>query len=171
MAVTLTDIAVSLKGRFLMLGKCDAELSTLKAAGWSGVAASQSWGALKDDDYYGSVTFIDGMLHYSAQFTQTMQGTWVKPVTPQEIMDQFGDPKFDLVLINVEMMTRYLWYLPQIQDHLPRYYVISDDGHSEDAIQHAKDRGYWVHRAGEWLIMRHRRAGEAEILTEAEKKA
>jgi hypothetical protein len=67
------------------------------------------------------------------------------------------------------MFTRLLWYSPQLQDHLPRYYFLKDDGHNENVIEQAKDRGYHAIHEGEWLIFQHRRAHEKEILTEQEK--
>jgi hypothetical protein len=158
-------------GNFLMLGKCDDELHQLEGLGWKGICVvpPRTFTTLNDEQYYGNITYIEALLSNDSHFTRVMEGYWVKPLTIEDIFRQYGSWRFDLIIIKVEMMTRYLWYDKTTQDHLPRWYLIEEDGHNEGVIKVAQDRGYDVYRDGDWLIMRHNRAAEDELLTEAEK--
>ena len=167
----LSEIVKERKGRFLMLGYCADALGLLKVARWTGLAVCPNWGKLSDDDYYGEITYIDGQLYQENHFQRNMDGVWFKPLTVQDVFMQWGGWYFDIILIDVPMFTRLLWYTPQLQDHLPRYYILKDDGHNAALMDQAKDRGYFCFLDGEWLVLRHRRAMEDEILTEKEKRA
>lgn len=140
--------------RFLMLGKCDKELSMLRAKGCEGVAVNAVAGDLSDDDYYGKITFIDGALSHETHFQRLMSGKWTKPMTVQDIFDQWGGFRYDLIIIDVPMLTRVLWYSAQILAHMPRYHVLREDGHNEMVIDRAKGLGYAATEIEDgWLLL------------------
>jgi hypothetical protein len=145
-------------GRFLMLGYCGNELAHLIQAKWRGIAVVPigRWGekSLEDSDYYGDIQYIEALLSNDSHFTRVMQGYWVKPLTAKDIFDQFGGERFDLIIIKVPMMTRYLWYSEQIQVHMPKYHLIEEDGHNEAVLTKASELGYATRIIeGEWLLM------------------
>lgn len=145
-------------GRFLMLGHCRPELEDLIKAKWKGLAIvpTGTWGAnsLTDDEYYGDVTYIEANLSNDPHFSRLMQGYWVKPLTVRDIFDQYGGEKFDLIMIDVPMLTRLLWYSEQVQVHMPKFHVIREDGHNEAVRVKAAELGYAVRDLeGDWLLM------------------
>lgn len=155
--MNLSDL-LSTPGRFLMLGKCDAELAKLAEAKWSGICVVPpgTWGEkqLSDDQYYGNVAYIEAQLGGDSHFTRRMEGYWVKPLTVREIFDQYGSDKFNIIIINVPMMSRQLWESQQVQVHMPRYHLIPEDGHNEAVVEVAKHMGYGSRVIeGDWLLM------------------
>ena len=167
----LSEIVKTFKGRFLMLGKCDAEIAAFKAEKWSGIVVAPNWAQLNDEDYYSEISYLEGHLYQEAHFQRDVRGIWLKPLMVEDIFAQWGDKRFDIIVIDVPSLTHTLWFLDCIQEHLPRFYVIKNDGYNDPVIARAKDRGYWVLFDDDWIIMRHRRAAEESILTEKEKGA
>jgi len=151
--VKLSELVFS-STRFLMLGKCDKELQLFREMGCEGIAVNAAPGDLSDEDYYGRITFIDGNLNHEAHFTRLMNGKWVKPLTVKDIFDQWGDKKYNLIMIDVPMLTRYLWYSEQIQVHMPKYHLLREDGHNEAVVEKAKQLGYAaIVIEGDWLLL------------------
>lgn len=156
--MNLQDILNIHQGRFLMLGMCPDELKTLKAAKWPGIVVCPegTFGAkgLSDDDYYGDILYIEGHLSHETHFVRTMGGFWNKPLTVKEVFFQWGAYKFDLIMIDVPMQTRILWYSDQIQVHMPKYHMLKDDGHNEGVIDQARTLHYNADKMeGDWLLL------------------
>ena len=137
-----------------MLGKCEPEPEILKKAKWQGLAVASQWGTLDDDDYYGDIKYVEGPLSTDPHFTRMMQGTWMKPITTRDIFDQWGSERFTLIIIDVEMLTRLLWYGDQVQVHMPKMHLIREDGHNEGVRIKATELGYACRvLEGDWLLM------------------
>lgn len=141
-----------------MLGHCKPELEHLIKAKWNGIviAPTGTWGSnsLSDEEYYGDVTYIEAQLSNDAHFSRLMQGYWIKPLTVRDIFDQYGGEKFNLILIDVPMLTRLLWYSVQVQVHMPKFHCIREDGHNEGVCIKASELGYAVAKLeGGWLLM------------------
>jgi hypothetical protein len=141
-----------------MFGDCEKELGKLVEAKWKGVAVCPigTWGnaSLTDEEYYSDVTYIEAHLSNDPHFTRLVNGYWLKPLTAKDIFDQFGGERFDLIIIDVPMLTRYLWYSDQVQVHMPKYHLIREDGHNEAVVTKAAELGYATRIIeGEWLLM------------------
>jgi hypothetical protein len=155
--VTFSEL-ITIPGRFLVLGNCEKELTQLIENKWCGIAVlpPNTWGSnsLPDEEYYGDVQYIEAHLSNDSHFTRLMQGYWIKPLTVRDIFDAYGAARFDLIIIDVPMMTRNLWYSDQVQVHMPKCHLIREDGHNEAVIKKAHELGYASRVIeGEWLLI------------------
>jgi hypothetical protein len=156
--MTLDDI-VRAKGRFLYMGDRGRVLDALRNAGWEGVSINPpgSWGnsPLPDEEYYGGIRYVEAVLSVESHFLRLLEGYWVRAVTIREVFDQWGSPQFDLICITDQMNGRALWNTEQIQLHLPKWYVLPDDGNNAEVVEHAHKRGYSSKRIdGQLLVLR-----------------
>lgn len=157
MALNISQ-TLNAKGTFLMLGHCPKELRQLRALGWKGIcvvpAGTFGEKPMDDDAYYGDVVFVEAHLSHDPHFVRTTQGYWVKPLTVRDVFDQYGSQRFSLIVIDVPMMTRDLWYSEQVQVHMPKYHLVREDGHNEEVMKRATELGYATRTVeGDWLLM------------------
>lgn len=152
----MIEAILSRPGRFLIIGDCFKEFTVLEQAGWKGLVffpERKFTGPLSDDLFYSESKFFSVAFSQDSHFVRTMDGYWVKGVSPVDIFDQFGGEKFDLILIDVPMMTRLLWESPPVQVHMPRYHMLRDDGHNTGTRKQAAELGYSVIEDGkDWLV-------------------
>jgi hypothetical protein len=145
-------------GHFLMLGFDESLYEALRDRDWTGIIASNpgSHGMLDKRDLDGKVTFIEGWINHTPDFQRRLDGLWVKPTTVDDIMHQWGDKRFDMIVICVPMMVRELWQTDKVQAHLPKDYLLKDDGWNQPTIAKARDRGYnQLNADNGWLLLRH----------------
>lgn len=74
-------------------------------------------------------------------FIRMMDGHWVKAVTVKDVFDRFPGP-YGIIHCDYEGMNRAIWWTDQVQDALPKAYVIPEDGHNEDVREKGRSRGY-----------------------------
>lgn len=108
------------------------------------------------------ITIFDGKEKYTvnvclgpdAHFVKLLDGYWVRQVTIAEVFVRWPGP-YDIIDIRNTGRNRDLWHSDQIQAALPHVYVINEDGHNEDVVRNARERGYRCYIIGDVLIMRH----------------
>lgn len=108
------------------------------------------------------INIFDGKENYAVNvalgpdphFVKVLDGYWVRQVTIHEVFTRWPGP-YDLIDIRNTGRNRDLWYSEQVQAALPHVYVIGEDGHNEEVVKYARDRGYRCYILGDALIMRH----------------
>ena len=135
------------KKHFLWMGD-PVGIGSFLEQGWDGVHVSENPGHAK------SLTSIRAEVGVDPHFLQMLSGEWVRTVTPSEIINQFPGP-YELIWIDIPERNRMLWYSHTIQEALPFIYVIPEDGHNEDVVNAARNRGYGRYIAEDRLILTH----------------
>lgn len=137
-------------GKFLMLGAWVDTCHSLIETGWSGVHV----GSDARNSVRGGLESIKAELGIDPHFIKLLEGYHVRSVTMQEIINQFPGP-YDLIWLNMEEKNRMLWYTRQVQDAIPKIYMMPEDGHNEDVVTMAVDRGYCSTVVEDWLALVH----------------
>lgn len=136
-------------GRFLALGDWHPVLEQLLNLGWIGTHVGYDAKRIHD-----SLESLCCEIGPDNHFLRMLEGYWVKCCTVEEVFNQFCGP-YDLIWLDVPEKNRMLWYIRQIQDSRPRFYVMPEDQHNENVVKVGKDRGYWNAVVEDRLVLVH----------------
>lgn len=145
------------KGRFLMLGYDEVLFHLLRERGWTGIVVfppGTFQRPLSERDFDGEIMLIEGWLQPEGHIVRMMDGVWIKPITVEDIFNQFGAEPFSLIAISETMIIRKLWETPQVQVHMPRFHLLKDDGWNQPVVAKAPTLGYsTMGLEGGWLLL------------------
>lgn len=148
----LFDILREKSGRALLYGRAvHWFVARMLAFGWSGYWFLHHRPTAK----YAGVEIVEAHIGPDSKFVKTIYGHWVRSVTVDEIFSQFGGEVFDLIGAVGSGCDREIWWSDQVQAALPKVYLLEEDGHNEEVIRHAIDRGYKATICNEMLLLVH----------------
>ena len=137
---------------YLFFGASRDELvPTLGKQGWVGIRTVNK----PDSEVYNHETLIVATIATDPRIIKTLSKWWTRSLTVNEIYRQFPGPYSAIGAIDTNM-DRELWYHPSIQASLPKVYMIGEDGHNEDVIRIARERGYNPFICDKTLVLVHR---------------
>lgn len=126
-------------GKALILGNWPECLAALLVSKWSAVWCNHEHPSKPKGNW--PIEYVECELGPDPHFRKMLDGVYRKASTPQEIFNQFPGP-YDFISIDVESMSRLLWYKDEIQKSLPLFYALPEDGHNEEVIAQAKGMKY-----------------------------
>ena len=123
-------------GRFLAFGADRALVWALMERGWTGVYVRET----EAGQAPGLVPIV-GVLTTDPRLVQTLDGYYVRSLTIEDIFKQFPGP-YDLIAAIGTGRDREIWHHECVFNALPKMYVLGEDGHNEEVMKVAADRGY-----------------------------
>jgi len=148
----IKNILKEKSGRALLFGRSAFWLvETMCAYDWSGYWFLER---ATIGEYVG-IEVMEAHIGPDAKYVKTIHGHWVRSVTIAEIFNQFCGALFDAIAMVGSGCDREIWWSDQVQAALPRLYILDEDGHNEEVIQRANERGYKATICNEMLVLVH----------------
>ena len=138
-------------GRYLVFSAGAALAEDLEATGWSGVCVAPR---PPECEVPQDRVHIAAHIGPDAHIVKMLAGFWVRAITPDEVFTQFPGP-YDLVAAVGTGRDREIWQSDKVFNHLPKLYVLAEDGHNEGIVQTGRNRGYTPLIVDGFLVMVH----------------
>ncbi len=122
---------------------------TLVSAGWSAVTVLPYPAKPMNGE-----RLIASVVTDDFRIVRTLEGHWSRSVSLTDIFVQFPGP-YDVIMAINTARDRMIWYHECIFNALPRMYVLGEDGHNEDVVKRARERGYRNMEGNGCLILTH----------------
>jgi len=137
---------------YLFFGPSRDEIAPkLGKQGWTGIRVVNQL----ESELHNHEALIVATITTDPRIVKTLSKWWTRSLTVNEIYRQFPGPYSAIGALDTNM-DRVLWYHQSIQASLPKVYMIGEDGHNEDVIRMARERGYNPFICDKTLVLVHR---------------
>lgn len=139
-------------GRYLLFHDGASRARQLEEIGWEGVLVTPT---LPTGDPVVRRANVVAHVGPDPHIAQLLAGHYVRLITPDEVFRKFPGP-YDLIGMIDTGRDRELWKTEIIFNALPRFYLLTEDGHNEEVVKIGFDRGYDAYHVECFLVLVHR---------------